>query len=58
MRSALMYEFARRLGYESEATYAGYLAHYYATVTIDGEQYPYDACPMADNILTSWDYVL
>lgn len=54
----IMQEFARRLGYESEATYAGYLSHYYATVTIDGEQYPYDACPMADNILTSWDYVL
>lgn len=55
----MMIEFARRFGYEGVPTYAGYLAHYYATVTIDGTQYDYDACPSSwDNIISEWDYVL
>lgn len=57
--TAIMCEFASRLGLESEWTYAGYLSHYYATVTIDGVQYNYDASPYSDsNIVTEWDYVL
>lgn len=57
--TGMMCDFASRLGLESEWTYAGYLNHYYATVTIDGVQYDYDASPYADsNIVTQWDYVL
>lgn len=55
----IMCDFASRLGLESKWTYAGYLNHYYATVTIDGVEYDYDASPYSDsNIVTQWDYVL
>lgn len=55
----MMCDFASRLGLESEWTYSGYLNHYYATVTIDGQKYDYDASPYSDsNIVTEWDYVL
>lgn len=57
--TGIMMEFARRLGLQSECTYAGYASHVYATVTIDGVPYVYDACPLGETgIVTSWDYVL
>lgn len=57
--TAIMCEFADRLGLESKWTYAGYLNHYYATVTIDGTEYNYDASPYSSsNIVTEWPYVL
>lgn len=57
--TGIMMEFARRLGLQSECTYAGYASHVYATVTIDGIPYVYDACPLGETgIVTSWDYVL
>ena len=42
----IMIESARLLGYEAEATYAGYLNHHYATVYIDGEECKFDANPV------------
>lgn len=55
----IMCRFAKELGLESRWTYAGYLQHYYATVTIDGKDYDYDACPMAETgWTTEWDWVL
>lgn len=57
--TAIMQEFASRLGLQSECTYAGYWNHHYATVTIDGVPYIYDACPMGETgTVSSWDYVL
>lgn len=35
----MMCRFAKELGLEGRWTYAGYKLHYYATVTIDGEDY-------------------
>lgn len=55
----IMCQFAKELGLESRWTYAGYLQHYYATVTIDGQDYDYDACPMSETgWTTEWEYVL
>lgn len=59
MTTYIMMRFADQLGLVSRATYAGYLNHHYATVTIDGTDYEFDACPTAlecDNF--SWEYVL
>ena len=47
----IMCLFAKKLGLESKWTYAGYAQHYYATVTIDGKEYDFDECPMAE---TGW----
>ena len=41
----IMRAFATKLGLKSENTYAGYLDHHYATVTIDGKAWIFDACP-------------
>lgn len=55
----IMCLFAKELGLEGRWTYAGYKLHYYATVTIDGEDYDYDACPMSETgWTTEWEYVL
>lgn len=55
----IMCRFAKELGLESRWTYAGYKLHYYATITIDGEDYDYDACPMSETgWTTEWEYVL
>lgn len=55
----IMCRFAKELGLESRWTYAGYLQHYYATVTIDGQDYDYDACPMSETgWTTEWEYVM
>lgn len=55
----IMCQFAKEIGLESRWTYAGYLQHYYATVTIDGQDYDYDACPMSETgWTTEWEYVL
>lgn len=59
MTTYIMMRFADQLGLASRATYAGYSNHYYATVTIDGKDYEFDACPTSlecDNF--SWDYIL
>ncbi|MCR5625386.1 MAG: hypothetical protein K6G11_09160 [Lachnospiraceae bacterium] len=53
----IMRKFADKLGLENESTYAGYLDHHYATVTIDGTKYIFDACPYSkENIVenNSW----
>lgn len=53
----IMCRFAKEFGLESRWTYAGYLQHYYATVTIDGQDY--DACPMSETgWTTEWEYVM
>lgn len=55
----IMCLFAKNLGLESKWTYAGYAQHYYATVTIDGKEYDFDACPMAETgWIDEWEYVL
>lgn len=55
----IMCLFADKLGLESKWTYAGYAQHYYATVTIDGKEYDYDACPVSDTGWTIiWEYIL
>lgn len=55
----IMCRFAKELGLEGRWTYAGYKLHYYATITIDGEDYDYDACPMSETgWTTEWEYVL
>lgn len=55
----IMCLFAKELGLEGRWTYAGYKLHYYATVTIDGEDYDYDACPMSETgWTTEWEWVL
>lgn len=55
----IMCRFAKELGLESRWTYAGYKLHYYATITIDGEDYDYDACPVSETgWITEWEYVL
>lgn len=55
----MMCLFAKELGLESRWTYAGYKLHYYATVTIDGQDYDYDACPMSETgWTTEWEYVM
>lgn len=55
----IMCLFAKKLGLESKWTYAGYAQHYYATVTIDGKEYDFDACPMAETgWIDEWEYVL
>ncbi len=55
----IMCRFAKELGLESRWTYAGYLQHYYATVTIDGQDYDYDACPMSETgWTTEWEYMM
>lgn len=55
----IMCRFAKELGLEGRWTYAGYKLHYYATVTIDGEDYDYDACPMSETgWTTEWEYVM
>ena len=55
----MMSLFAKELGLESRWTYAGYKLHYYATVTIDGQDYDYDACPMSETgWTTEWEYVM
>ncbi len=55
----IMCRFAKELGLESRWTYAGYKLHYYATVTIDGQDYDYDACPMSETgWTTEWEYIL
>lgn len=59
MTTYIMMRFADKLGLVSRATYAGYANHYYTTVTIDGADYEFDACPTSlecDNF--SWEYVL
>ena len=57
--TSLMQEFANRLGLQSDSTYAGYLNHYYATITIDGIPYIYDACPLGETgVVSNWNYVL
>ena len=56
----IMRAFAKKLGLASESTYAGYESHYYATVTIYGNRWIFDACPyeesgyIADN---SWEMI-
>lgn len=55
----IMCLFAKELGLEGRWTYAGYKLHYYATITIDGEDYDYDACPMSETgWTTEWEWVL
>lgn len=55
----MMCRFAKELGLESRWTYAGYKLHYYATITIDGEDYDYDACPVSETgWTTEWEYIL
>ncbi|MCH5252979.1 MAG: hypothetical protein J1F22_08405 [Lachnospiraceae bacterium] len=55
----IMCLFAEELGLEGHWTYAGYLNHYYATVTIDGIDYDFDASPAsATGLITDWEYVL
>lgn len=55
----IMSLFAEQLGLKSRATYAGYGVHYYATVTIEGKDYDFDACPMSETgWTTEWEYVL
>ena len=55
----IMCMFADKLGLESRWTYAGYGQHYYATVTVDGKEYKYDACPMSETGWTTrWEYIL
>lgn len=55
----IMCLFAEKLGLKSKWTYAGYAQHYYATVTIDGKEYEYDACPMSETGWTIvWEYIL
>lgn len=55
----IMCRFAKELGLEGRWTYAGYKLHYYATITIDGEDYDYDACPMSETgWTTEWECVL
>lgn len=55
----IMCQFAKELGLEGRWTYAGYKLHYYATITIDGEDYDYDACPMSETgWITEFEYVL
>ena len=44
----IMRAFATKLGLKSEMTYAGYLSHYYATVTIDGKEWIFDATPVEE----------
>lgn len=55
----IMCRFAKELGLEGRWTYAGYKLHYYATITIDGEDYDYDACPMSETgWTTEWEYII
>lgn len=55
----MMCLFADKLGLESKWTYAGYSQHYYATVTIDGQEYIYDASPMSETgWIDEWEYIL
>lgn len=55
----IMCRFANLLGLKSQATYAGYLNHYYATVWIGGKAYTYDASPLSETgALSRIDYVL
>ncbi len=55
----IMCLFAKKLGLENKWTYAGYAQHYYATVMIDGKEYDFDACPMAETgWIDEWEYVL
>lgn len=55
----IMCLFAKELGLEGRWTYAGYKLHYYATITIDGEDYDYDACPMSETgWTTEWEYIM
>lgn len=57
--TAIMCEFAERLGYKAEWHYAGYLNHYNAAVTINGKEYIFDACPPSGgNIITRFDYLV
>lgn len=54
----IMRAFADKLGLKNEATYAGYQAHYYATVYIDGKARIYDACPLSSTgYIDSVEYV-
>ena len=56
----VMRAFAEKIGLKSESTYAGYLDQYYATVTIDGKEWIYDACPYEDSGYiddNSWDMI-
>ena len=55
----IMCRFANLLGLKSQATYAGYLNHYYATVWIGGKAYTYDASPLSGTgALSRIDYVI
>lgn len=55
----IMCRFAKELGLEGRWIYAGYKLHYYVTITIDGEDYDYDACPMSETgWTTEWEYVM
>ena len=40
-------DFADILGIENRSQYAGYAAHTYTVVTIDGEEYIVDSCPLS-----------
>ena len=55
----IMCQFAKELGLDGQWTYAGYKLHYYVTITIDGKDYDYDACPMSETgWTTEWEWVL
>ena len=46
-------------GLKMQATYAGYLNHYYATAWIGGKAYTYDASPLSGTgALSRIDYVI
>ena len=55
----IMCNFADLLGLKNEATYAGYLNHYYTTAWISGKAYTYDASPLSGTgALSRIDYVI
>lgn len=56
----IMRKCADKLLLPNEKTYAGYSAHYYATVTIDGEEVVFDACPDQEKSIIeygSWNII-
>ena len=55
----IMMRFTDKLGVDSEGTYAGYLNHYYTTVTIEGREFEFDACPPSSlQNDFEWDFII
>ena len=55
----IMCKFADKLGLKSTVGKAGDLDYQWAVVTIDGNKYVYDACPLTSTgLIKKWEYIL